>query len=124
MRSNFRFFSFVFSFLTCFNSIGYAAELAEEGCRYHGTLQTHIMCGEKQIEHDFWAEHEAMAKVIQVESDDGQYTSMLRFTPVIIVGGELKLGNTVFLRRFKAHSRVSNWDLLVVFLTLHLKMFQ
>lgn len=98
MRSNFRFFSFVFSFLTCFNSIGYAAELAEEGCRYHGTLQTHIIYCKKQIEHDFWAEHEAMAKVIQVESDDGQYTSMLRFTPVIIVGGELKLGNTVFLR--------------------------
>lgn len=71
---------------------------AEEGWRYHGTLKTTLRY--QKIEHavDFSPEHMSMAHLIRADADSGQYSSMLRFTPVYFDGTALAIGSTVCLK--------------------------
>lgn len=72
--------------------------LAEEGWRYHGTFKATLQYQGQTLEVDFSSEHESMAHIIRADADAGQYSSMLRVTPVFFDGSSLTVGPTVSLK--------------------------
>lgn len=74
------------------------ASLVEEGWRYHGTLKVKLQYLEQEHAVDFSQEHMSMAHLIRADADSGQYSSMLRFTPVFSDGKGLSIGSTVCLK--------------------------
>jgi hypothetical protein len=72
--------------------------LAEEGWRYQGTFAATLQYQGQKFDVDFFSEHESMAHLIRADADSGQYSSMLRFTPVFFDGSALTVGPTVCLK--------------------------
>ncbi len=72
--------------------------LSEEGSRYHGTLDARVTFNGKVLDCNFWGEHAAMASVVQSDADEGQYSSLVRFSPIFInPNDELEVGPTVHI---------------------------
>jgi hypothetical protein len=85
--------SYSFLLSSCF-----ASELAEEGWRYHGVLTAKLRFEARERSVNFQPEHFSMASIIKDNSDDGQYSSLLRFTPVFLNETDFAIGNSVILK--------------------------
>lgn len=91
-----RVFYSIVHFILCFTYI-ISSDLCEEGCRYQRNLQANLVFQGQKIEQDFLSDHVAMARVIQSDEDDGQYSSLIRFRSVMFVNGEIVVGNPICL---------------------------
>ena len=74
-----------------------SSDLAEEGCRYHGHLNVNLMYQDHTEQKDFFTDHLSMARVMQSDQDDGQYSSMIRFRPVKFINGKIVVGESVLI---------------------------
>lgn len=108
-RLYFRFFVFLF---TCYQVVG--SDLTEEGWRYHGSLKVKIKAdGCEPLECDFSEDHNAMAKVLQSQTNTEQYSSIVRFTPVYKRDSKVTTGKII--RLLYPHDDGKNMQLLPLF---------
>lgn len=96
----YRLFFFLFVAITCLFSTD--VPRVEEGCFYCKHLKIQISYNGRNLDCNFLDEHINMAEIIKSDADEGQYSSMIRFTPVFFKKESIELGNPIFITPFNS----------------------